>query len=163
MAAIFNLSYGALGEHGRKMRHNVYIPRGTLTLAQIQSFSDDYVVLLDAALDTKVLDAQLVVELALPGTGLKAAAVDGSDAGRGGVLSFSADATSYSQGVYLPGVIESSRIGEKALYTADPSVIHDLVVALTIGIDEGGTVIAPSDRSGATLVALTGASQSKRK
>lgn len=162
MAAIFNISYGAVGEHGKKKRHNIFVPRGALTLAQIQAFSDDYVALLDACLDTLITDAQIVIGLSLP-AGLKAGAVDGSDAGRGGRLSFSVSGSSYSQGLYLPGVIEALRVGEKSLNTAGPNALSALITAIDTGINVGGTVIQPSDEQGSDLVALVGSGQSKRK
>jgi len=162
MAAIFNLSYGAIGEHGKKKRHNVLIPRGALTLAQMQAFSDLYVELLDNTLSTLITDAQMIVQLSLP-AGLKAGAVDGSDAGIGGRLSFSVNASAYSEGIYLPGIIETLRVGEKALDTAGPNSLSILITALTAGIDVGGTVIQPSNEEGSDLLALVGSGQSKRK
>lgn len=162
MAATFNLSYGAIGEHGKKKRHNIFIPRGALTLAQMQAFSDLYVELLDNTLATLITDAQIVIGLSLP-VGLKGGAVDQSDSGIGGRLSFSVNASAYSQGVYLPGVIETLRVGEKALDTAGPNALSILITALESGIDVGGTVIQPSDEQGSDLIALVGSGQSKRK
>lgn len=162
MAAVFNLSYGALGEHGPKKRHNLFIPRGALTLGQLQSFSDSYAAMLDAVVDTQIVDAQIVIGISLP-AGLKASPADGSDAGRGGRLSFSVNGSAYSQGVYLPGVLESLRVGADALNTAGPNTLSTLITAIAAGLDIGGTQIQPSDEQGSDLVSLVGSGQSKRK
>lgn len=162
MAAVFNLSYGMQGDLGHKYRHNVFIPRGALSLAQVQGFSDDYVALLDAASECLIIDAQVVVEMVLP-VGLKGAAVAKSDGGIGGRLSFSVNGTSYSQGMYIPGILDSLKIPEKALNTTGPNSLSALITAVESGIDVGGTVISPSDEQGSDLIALVGSGQSKRK
>lgn len=162
MAAIYNLSYGLDGDNGKKQRMLVPIPRGTLTLAQVQSFSDAFAALLDETTEAVITDAQVVMQLSLPG-GIKTDPVDASDAGVGAALSFAVSGTSYSHSVYLPGILDALKVGEDGVNTDDAGPMAALIAAFVSGLNIGGTIIQPSDRSGADLTSLNGASQSKRK
>jgi len=93
------LSVGLGDDAGASKRANIFLP-GSMTLAQIQGWSDLYIALLDAVTDGLVTGAEVTFGLTLPG-GLKGSAAADSTVRRGADFTF-ANASRYKWGTYIP-------------------------------------------------------------
>lgn len=104
----------------------VNLPTGH-TLAEYQAWSDNAAPILDAALDAKIVAAELNLNLTLPG-GLKGAAANNVLNERGGLLSFTTTGPR-NDSVWLPGIKRSLMPGD-AVNTASTE-IQAVVTLLT--------------------------------
>lgn len=105
MAVVDVLSYTIQDAAGKQKTFAQYIADGT-TVADIQDIVNTGAPLLDAVVDGKIISAQVVLGLALPG-GLKADAIDGNRVREGALLDYTADDTSYRQSFYVPSTRNS--------------------------------------------------------
>lgn len=152
------LSVGVIDDAGATKRANIFLP-STMTLAQIQGWSDVYTPLLDTIVDGKISDAEVTFGLTLP-AGLKADPVADSTVRRGADFSFS-NVSRYRWGTYIPAFglafIDSGNIN-----TTDTDV-SDFLSAYTAGLVVSAVTYQPLNGYGDDLVAMINAKQAFRK
>lgn len=110
MAVVDVLSYTVQDAAGKQKTFAQYIASGTL-VSDIQDIVDTGAPLLDAVVDGKILSAQVVLALVLPG-GLKADAIDANRVREGALLDYTADDTSYRQSFFVPSAKNSDFVDE---------------------------------------------------
>lgn len=152
------LSVGILDDAGATKRANIFLP-GTMTLAQIQGWSDVYQPLLDAVDDGKLVDAQVTFLLTMAG-GLKGSPVADSTVRRGADLTF-LNASRYKWPAYIPAW-SLAFIDNGDINITDTDV-SDFLSAYTAGLVVGGTTYQPTNGSAFDLTALSKAKEAFRK
>lgn len=134
----------------------IYFPTG-FTLPELQTWSDLFAAELDAALNVKVVEAELIKALTLPG-GLKGAAVANSLNERGGLLSFNTSGD-YRDSVRLPGILTSLMPGD-SIATAN-ALITAIVTRLTTATT--AATIRPVTKNSFNWVELVAGKKSLRR
>jgi len=152
------LSVGILDDKGSSKRANIFLP-GTMTLAQIQGWSDVYVPLLDAVDDGKISDAQVTFGLTLPG-GLKGSPVADSTVRRGADFTF-LNASRYKWPAYIPAWSLTYIIAGEIDVVSTP--VSDFLSAYTAGLVVGGTTYQPVNGFSFDLTALSKSKEAFRK
>jgi len=152
------LSIGILDDAGATKRANIFLP-STMTLAQIQGWSDVYQPLLDAVDDGKLTDAQVTFSLTMAG-GLKGSPVADSTVRRGADFTF-LNASRYKWPAYIPAWALLYIISGEIDTAATP--VSDFLSAYTAGLVVGGTTYQPTNGSAFDLTALSKAKEAFRK
>lgn len=152
------LSIGVLDDAGATKRANIFLP-GTMTLAQIQGWSDVYQPLLDDVDDGKLVDAQVTFNLTMAG-GLKGSPVADSTVRRGADFTF-LNPSRYKWPAYIPAWSLVYIIGGEIDIVSTP--VSDFLSAYTAGLVVGGTTYQPLNGSGFDLTALSKAKEAFRK
>lgn len=152
------LSVGLLDDAGATKRANIFLP-STMTLAQIQGWSDVYVPLLNDVVDGAPTDAQVTFALTLPG-GLRTTPVADSTVRRGADFTF-ANASRYKWPAYIPAWSLTYIDGGNIDIVSTP--VSDFLSAYTAGLVVGGTTYQPLNGSGFDLTALSKAKEAFRK
>lgn len=155
MANVHLLSVRVLDDDGTPGNVNIFLP-STLTLANIQTFADTFIVKLDAVTGCKIDSASVALALTLPG-GLKAGAVAGTPVQWGANFSFDAADTPYRWTLHIPGVDQGIVVGDSI--DVAPQYVVDFIAAMVDGV----ATFEPTDRYGNDLEALLGAVVSFRK
>jgi len=152
------LSVGVIDDAGASKRANVFLP-STMTLAQIQGWSDVYTPLLDAVDDGKITDAQVTFALTLPG-GLKGSPVADSTVRRGADFTF-LNASRYKWPAYIPAWSLTYIIGGNIDIVSTP--VSDFLSAYTAGLVVSSVTYQPTNGSAFDLTALSKAKEAFRK
>jgi len=138
MAVVSVLSYQITDADGNKKSLPIYVP-ASVTLANLQAYSDATVALLDDAIDGQVTDITALVGLTTPG-GLKSEPVAGSNVQEGALLSFGLASSNYTFGMFVPAWAESNFTGTE--------VIDENVDDFIAQIVTGSNSTAPTSREG---------------
>lgn len=102
-----------------------FVPAGS-TIAALQGLSDVSVALIDAGIDSKIVGAQVTVQLTLPG-GLKASPIVGNTVHEGALIDYSVSGSIYRWGTYYPSWRNAGFTGNVVLNAgAYASIITDL-------------------------------------
>jgi len=152
------LSVGVIDDAGASKRANVFLP-STMTLAQIQGWSDVYTPLLDAVDDGKITDAQVTFALTLPG-GLKGSPVADSTVRRGADFTF-LNASRYKWPAYIPAWSLTYIIGGNIDIVSTP--VSDFLSAYTAGLVVSSVTYQPTNGSAFDLTALSKSKEAFRK
>ena len=152
------LSLGILDDAGATKRAPVFLP-STMTLAQVQGFSDVYAPLLNDAIDGIVTDAQVTFQLTIPG-GLRTTPIADSTVRRGADLTFS-NASRYKWPLYVPAWSLDLITGGN-IDIADPNA-SDLISAYVDGLVVASVTYQPLNGSGFDLTALSKSKEAFRK
>lgn len=155
MAVVSVLSYSILDADGNVKSMPIYIPAGA-TVANIQLFSDALAPILDDVLDGKIDGVTLSIGLTLPG-GLKITPVANSNVQEGALLGFDVAASNYKHSIFVPAWATGFFTGNEV------DTVATEVGALATQLVTGSNSIAPSDRAGLDLVALTDGKKRFRK
>jgi len=152
------LSVGIEDDAGATKRANIFLP-GSMTLAQIQGWSDVYQPLLDAVVDGKLTDAQVTFGLTMAG-GLKSSPVADSTVRRGADFTFN-NASRFKWPAYIPSwslaFIDSGNIN---IVDTDPA---DFLSAYVLGLVVSSTTYQPTNGSAFDLTALSKSKEAFRK
>lgn len=152
------LSVGLLDDAGATKRANIFLP-STMTLAQIQGWSDVYVPLLNDVVDAAPTDAQVTFNLTIPG-GLRTTPVADSTVRRGADLTF-ANPSRYKWPAYIPAwsltLINSGNIDIITTAAAD------FISAYVAGLVVSSVTYQPTNGSGFDLTALSKSKEAFRK
>jgi len=125
----------------------IYLP-DTLTLANLQSFVDDFSADLDAAIAGVIDSVSVTVAATLPG-GLRTTPVAGSEVERGALLSYSVEDSSYRWSYYIPTWALAGFAGNEVVNTG---VYATLITDIASGAGSGP--FEPTDNKGGDLVAF---------
>ena len=152
------LSVGIIDDAGKVKRAPVFLP-STMTIAQVQGFSDLYCALLGAAIDGKIQDAQVTFGLTLP-SGLPSSPVADSTVRRGADLTFS-NPSRFKWPLYIPSwslsLIDSGNVN------VTTGAGSDLVSAYVDGLIFSSVTYQPLNGSGFDLTALSKSKEAFRK
>lgn len=112
MAQPLVLSYQITDALGVTATHPVFInaPSGE-TLAQLQTFANDYTPLIDAVTDGEITGIELRIPLVV--TGAKSGPVAGSEVERTGLFNFEQAGTRYKFGVDVPSIANALLVNGK--------------------------------------------------
>lgn len=146
MATVDLISYRVRDNAGKTGNILIYVPSGS-TIANLQSFSDSLVALLDDTTGGLFESVSVSKALTLPG-GLKVAPVAGHFVNLGANLAFDADQTIYNHTIRIPAILESLVVGE------DVDISDPLITALETGIVTGFGGPVASDKYANDLTAL---------
>jgi len=152
------LSIGVLDDAGATKRANVFLP-GSMTLAQIQGWSDLYNPFLDAVIDGKISDAQVTFALTLPG-GLKGSPVADSTVRRGADFTF-LNPSRYKWPAYIPAWGLTYIVGGNIDIVSTP--VSDFLSAYIDGLVFSSVTYQPLNGSGFDLTALSKSKEAFRK
>jgi len=152
------LSVGLLDDAGATKRNPVFLP-GSMTLAQVQGWSDLFMPFLDGVTDGKITDAQVTFQLTLPG-GLKSAPVTDSTVRRGADLTFETPSR-YKWPLYVPSW-SLTYITSGDIDTA-PTPVSDFLSAYIDGLVFSSVTYQPLNGSGFDLTALSKSKEAFRK
>jgi len=158
--AIFLITYGFQDLNGTKQRAEVAVPRGTLTLAQIELFAQNLGALIDPITSAFITDINLNIGVDLP-VGYKDTAAALSLVERGALFTFNADDTEYKTAVRIPAFVPTLFSG-KSVNQAGPGV-GEFIGAMNAGLAGGGATPQPSDKWENDILSLSKAVMSIRK
>ena len=158
--ALFNVSIRVEDADGDSQTFVVPVPRGTLTLAQITSYAQQLVSLIDDIISGQITGISVCIGIELPG-GIKSSPLAFSEVQKGANLSFAATGTVYRHTIRIPSV-------QPALFIGDALDVEDTAVALVIaalvsGLSAGGTTVQPSNFYEMDISGLLDAQKSFRK
>lgn len=131
----------------------------TTTLAQVQGWATDGIASLDDTIDGKIVSADVLLPITLPG-GIKSAAVANSTVRRGALLSFDTP-TRYKWDQYLPTFTPSKMADGVVDQTA--AGIVDWLGEMVNGVVVGETAQQPTNASGEDLTDISKATETFRK
>jgi len=152
------LSVGMIDDAGATKRANIFLP-STMTLAQIQGWSDVYVPLLNDVIDGAPTDAQVTFGLTLP-SGLRTTPVADSTVRRGADFTF-ANASRYKWPAYIPSwSLTLINNGDIDIVTTPAA---DFLSAYTLGLVVSSVTYQPLNGSGFDLTALSKSKEAFRK
>lgn len=152
------LSFGLIDDAGKTKRVPVFLP-STMTLAQIQGWSDLYAPLLDTVVDGKLTLPEVTFTLTLP-SGLKSSPVADSTVRRGADLSF-ANVSRNKWGLYVPSwSLTYISSGDIDVSTTNPAAFVDAYVS---GLTFSSTVYQPLNGYGDDLTSLSKSKEAFRK
>lgn len=152
------LSVGIEDDAGATKRVPVFLP-STMTLAQIQGWSDLFAPLLNDAIDGIITDAQVTFSLTIPG-GLRTTPVTDSTVRRGADLTF-ANPSRYKWPLYVPSW-SLTLITNGDIDVADPNA-SDLISAYVDGLTFSSVLYQPLNGSAFDLTALSKSKEAFRK
>lgn len=155
MALVTTLSVPVIDDAGKIKRVPVHFP-ATVTLAQIQAYSDTFAVAIDDVVGGILSAPTVTFQLTLPG-GLDVAVTADHFNRQGALLNFGAANTNYSHSVYVPSWLDTGIAAGEITVAGSPWA--DFITLLSTG---DGT-IAPTDKQGNDLEALQSAALSFRK
>lgn len=140
MALVNILSYEILDDNNTPKSMPIHFPIG-LTAAQIQSASDLYAPVIDAAIAGIISSVTLTLQLTLPG-GLKSVVSESCDAERGALLGFRCANTRYRHSIFVPTWPDAGFSGDdvSGTFTAGNTLISDIESGL------GTAALTPSDK-----------------
>lgn len=106
---------------------------GTVTLANLQTFANDYTPLLDAITDGQIVGIEVRVPLIIAGA--KSGPAEGAEVERTGLFNFEQAGTRYKNGVDVPAIKDELIVGGRINLT-DAAVTswRDFLLATTVGI-----------------------------
>lgn len=139
---------------GRSRRHTVNLP-STMSIANVTTFSDAYLVLLDAIMDGLVTEATVKLPVALVG-GLKGAAIANGDVRIGALFSL-INPSGKLKDVWVPNFTPSKFTGDLVNQAATG------LAAYIAGLVSGAGGFSPTNGYGDDLTALDHAIKSIRK
>lgn len=152
------MTVGIEDDAGASKRVPVLLP-SSMTLAQIQGFSDVFTPLLDAVVDGKLTSPEVTFGLTLP-SGLKGSPVADSTVRRGADFSF-LNASRYKWPLYIPSwsltLIDAGNIN-----TTDTAP-SDFLSAYTLGLVVSSVTYQPLNGYGDDLTALSKSKEAFRK
>jgi hypothetical protein len=140
--ALVHIGYRIRDADGDKSTMAVKVPRGALTLAQIEEFAQEFSVLLNAVIDGVIEAMNVSISMDLPG-GLRTTPVANCEVQKGALLSFTANGTEYRYSVRVPSYVPGKFSGNE-VDTADVEFIA-IRDALVSGLDATGTQVQPCD------------------
>jgi len=149
MALVHTIGIGIQDYAGDRKSMAIYVP-ATLSLATVQTDLNTYLPLVDAAIDGKIVDAEITMALSLPG-GMKGSAATGNTVHEGALGRYSAAATAFTYGQYVPSWSNAGFSGNTPLTTG------------AYGAAENGLFAFASDRDGNLLVAYLSGKRAFRK
>lgn len=155
MALVTTLSIPVIDDAGKIKRIPIHFP-ATVTLAQVQAYSDAFLAAADDVLGGIFSAPSVQFELTLPG-GLDVAPVADHFNRQGALLGFGAANTNYAHSIYLPSFLDAL-IASGQISTGDALfvAVRDLLVT-------GDGTITPSDKNGNDLDTFQTAVLSFRK
>lgn len=153
MAVVSVLSYQITDADGNKKSLPVYVP-ASVTLANLQAYSDATVALLDDTIDGQITGITALVGLTTPG-GLKGTPVAGSNVQEGALLSFGIASSNYTFGMFIPAFAQEN--------FSDASVVDENITDFIAQIVTGSNSTAPTSREGLDLDAYLGGEKRFRK
>lgn len=160
--AIFLLSYAVQDAKGKVARVQVPIPRGALTLAQVQQGSDLIGAALDNISDGLIVAADLRIGLTISGiVGAKVSPVLNCDVEEGVNFRYAAADTDYSHSIRVPAIAQALVSGE--FIDDGNALVQAWNTAIVSGVDAGGTPVNPSDRYENDLTAFVDGKKTFRK
>jgi hypothetical protein len=152
------LSVGVLDDAGATKRANIFLP-GTMTLAQVQGWSDVYQPLLDAVVDGKLTDAQVTFNLTMA-SGLKGAPVADSTVRRGADFTF-LNPSRYKWPAYIPAWSLTYIVAGDI--DIAPTPVDDFLSGYIDGLVVSSVTYQPLNGSGFDLTALSKSKEAFRK
>ena len=147
--ALVQISYVIQDADGDKSALNIGIPSGTLTLAEIVGFAEDFAVLLDAVTDGLIAEMHLVIGIDVP-EACKDNPVALSEVQFGGLLSFTVDGSDYRYSARIPAMQSDMFVGDIVDKTEEH--VLALITAFEDGIIQGATPVEPCNRYELDLV-----------
>jgi len=152
------LSIGVEDDAGATKRVPVFLP-STMTLAQIQGWSDLFAPILNDAIDGIITDVQVTFALTTPG-GLRTTPVADSTVRRGADLTFS-NPSRYKWPLYVPSW-SLTLIANGDIDITDPNA-SDLISAYVDGLTFSSVLYQPLNGSAFDLTALSKSKEAFRK
>lgn len=140
MALVNILSYEIWDDNNSPKSMPLFFPLG-LTVPQIQSASDLFAPVIDAAIAGIINSVQLTIQLTLP-SGLKSIVSEACDSERGALLPFRAANTRYRHSIFVPTWPDAGFTGDdvNGAFGAGNTLISDIESGL------GTALLAPSDK-----------------
>lgn len=160
MAELFNVSMSVLDDDGNTTSYAVKVPAGTLTLAEIREFAQEFCAAVDLVTEVQITSLRVSLEAALP-AGIKSSPVASSNIQEGALFSFIAADTSYKYGSRVPGFDQSKFVGREVDDT--DTDVQAFLNAMILGLDASGTTVQPSDNYANDLTAYAKAIKSFRR
>jgi len=137
MALVHTIGIGIQDYVGGRKSMAIYTS-ATLSLATVQTDLNTFLPAIDAAVDGKIVDAQVTIGLTLPG-GLKGAPVTGNTVREGALLKYNAAATAFTWGMYVPSWMNAGFSGNDVLTTGVYFTAEGAIIAF--GSDRDGNAI----------------------
>lgn len=158
MAEVILCSISLRDYKGDQTTIPVFFP-ATFTQANIQAWLTSAAPFIDEVTGAVLQSASITLPLTLPG-GLTAEAVANDDLQEGANFSFNT-VNRYNHLMRLPAIKPAYTAGVSVDIT-DPDIIA-FVGTITVGIDDGGTQVIPSDAAGGDITGLSSAKKTFRK
>ena len=160
--AIYLISYAVQDYKGSVARIQVPVPRGALSIAQVEGYMQLLGEPLDNILDGKIVAADLRVGLNItPIVGQKTGPVLNSDVEEGANMSYAAAGTDYSFSIRLPAFAAALFSGKAV--NDQSQLVQEFNSAITAGLSVGGTTVSPSDRYENDLITFIRGTKTFRK
>lgn len=138
----------------------MYIPTGSLDIADFQGFVNTVAPLVDAITDGVIESANITVGATLPG-GLNDTPVAGCEVQKGGLFQLSANGTPYTHSVRVPALTPSLFTGDN-INLAD-TAISNFTSVLVSGTTPVSTLVSPSNKYEMDLTSVKAGVKSFRK
>lgn len=148
------ISVGMNDAAGKRRTFPVWVQDG-YTVAQLQTFINNFVPLLDAVIGAQILDVSVGYTMTVPG-GLKGSPDAGSEVRQGALLSYDATGTPYRFSLFVP-------TWDEAGYTADVVNNTGAYATFITNLLNGDGTVLPCDKYDNDLSAYLGGEQTFRK
>lgn len=141
--ALVHIGYRIRDDDGDTSTMAIVVPLGSLTLAEIEEFSQEFASLLDEVTDGVIEALNVTIGIDLPG-GLATTPVTNCEVQKGALMSFTANGTTYRYSVRVPAYTPGKFSGNEVDVTdTDFIAVRD---ALISGLDATGTQVQPCDK-----------------
>ena len=158
--ALTLVSLGIRDADGDKDTVAMYIPTGSLDIADFQGFVDTVAPLVDAITDGVIESASITVGATLPG-GLATDPVAGCEVQKGGLFQLSANGTPYTHSVRIPAMTPSLFSGDAINLSDTP--VSNFTSVLVNGTTPNTSLVSPSNKYEMDLTSVKSGVKSFRK
>lgn len=158
--ALTLVSFTIRDADGDKDTVAIYIPTGSLDIADFQGFVNTVAPLVDNISDGVVESAHITVGASLPG-GLATDPVAGCEVEKGGLFQLAANGTNYTHSVRVPALTPSKFSGD-AINLVDGDIAAFTAI-LTNGTTPNASLVSPSNKYEMDLTSVKSGVKSFRK